>query len=653
MCVDCQFPNRTIACRAHFALVGRALTRLRLDKERPPPSASLEERKRVLKEAVERHFDRVCCATVDGEEQCHRRFCELHARKRVHKRAAYVTRRLIEAQHPTTEEFGVAHQLGIDVLDASLHHDPDCRPDASATAAPGELLMLPSRAECYGRSILHHASQKHGISQERILEAMQQAGVDFDDVLKGIAHVTGVLKDPHASGGTTAHHPSRTTADDHAAAADLLRASQHRQTQSQSQSKPRRQSGRRMQEHDDRELGEHAQVAGAMQQALMNSSTTIHRRLMSMDRTLAKHTNAHLRIHKTVTPRPDQLDWHTAKHAVVGPLASLLALSTEQGSVFERFAPGVVGLNSVRSRLFHALEKGRRRLSAHHAHHAQRRRELQANAQKYEPLFQHFEAKHARRDTLELPRVHALSWVHEVVDVKYWASEAQRLLEVERARLQMREAGGTTAKERAERHPTGYAWLDHGHPPTAMGDAMRRMLYRKTTGVDPPWHEPSVRRRLHARGVPSQSGLRRLTESFFDGTLAAPFAFTDSFAVSSGALIKESDEGFFQATLRYVIGGTVGCYFTAPVSDPSRTQGGGEGEQPDGETLKVLRPSEEKLCFPAVSCATLTGLPPPTLKCVQCSAVHRRKLRVSVRSSHTTSPRSAPGAMSPTPSGWT
>ena len=42
-------------------------------------------------------------------------------------------------------------------------------------------------------------------------------------------------------------------------------------------------------------------------------------------------------------------------------------------------------------------------------------------------------------------------------------------------------------------------------------------------------------------------------------------------------------------------------YLTAPAEDVSETQGGDHPDQgDDGDKLKVLRPSKDKLCFPAV-----------------------------------------------------
>ena len=35
VCADCQFPDRTISCRNHFAAVARGLVRLRLEASKP------------------------------------------------------------------------------------------------------------------------------------------------------------------------------------------------------------------------------------------------------------------------------------------------------------------------------------------------------------------------------------------------------------------------------------------------------------------------------------------------------------------------------------------------------------------------------------------------------------------------------------------
>ena len=50
------------------------------------------------------------------------------------------------------------------------------------------------------------------------------------------------------------------------------------------------------------------------------------------------------------------------------------------------------------------------------------------------------------------------------------------------------------------------------------------------------------------------------------------------------------------ATARYLVAGTFGCYFTKAELAPSDTILAGD----DGESLNVLRPKADKLCFPAI-----------------------------------------------------
>ena len=65
----------------------------------------------------------------------------------------------------------------------------------------------------------------------------------------------------------------------------------------------------------------------------------------------------------------------------------------------------------------------------------------------------------------------------------------------------------------------------------------------------------------------------------------------------SGVTVGKSEITFWEATLRYIVSSTVGCYFVAPNNDEIDTQGdeGPEG----GDRMFVMRPGKEKLCFPA------------------------------------------------------
>ena len=56
---------------------------------------------------------------------------------------------------------------------------------------------------------------------------------------------------------------------------------------------------------------------------------------------------------------------------------------------------------------------------------------------------------------------------------------------------------------------------------------------------------------------------------------------------------------FWEAIIRYIVASTIGCYFVKPEKTPVSTFGGGSIGG-DGDSLGVLRPTEEKLCFPAI-----------------------------------------------------
>ena len=62
-------------------------------------------------------------------------------------------------------------------------------------------------------------------------------------------------------------------------------------------------------------------------------------------------------------------------------------------------------------------------------------------------------------------------------------------------------------------------------------------------------------------------------------------------------------------------------YLTAPAEDVSETQGGDHPDQgDDGDKLKVLRPSKDKLCFPAVCIDNSNPAPSPNLPMHGCTS---------------------------------
>lgn len=193
--------------------------------------------------------------------------------------------------------------------------------------------------------------------------------------------------------------------------------------------------------------------------------------------------------------------------------------------------------------------------------------------------------------------------VQEVVDWHEVVAHGANLYDVIHRRLAARAKGKQTHAQITKAHPTGWYLLDNPKytQSSVMGDAMRRVLHRKNNnGADPPWHHPNIRNRVRRRMEEegSVSHLRRLAVAFLEGTIAAPFSFADKM-LPNGVITPQSEVSLWEAIIRYIVSSTIGCYFVKPEKTAVNTFGGGSFGG-DGDSLGVLRPTEEKLCFPAV-----------------------------------------------------
>jgi hypothetical protein len=614
VCVDCQFPNRTHACRTHFALVGRMLTRMRLVRDaraRAAPEKGFapgSHRRRVLEEAVREHVDQSCCARfADGHEECDARFCAIHARATLAKRAAHVARNMHNAEVGFGPELDVEAHAGMDFVNTDLHHDPECR---GLQRARDERPGGPLHVECQARTVLHHLSKKHGLSYDAIKDKIGGMGVELGDTLLHAAHVMGLATraDDGAgadAGDADAGDARRRRAEDARVAAELMDAARAR--------------GRRLGDAPTEAAAgravPRAVVAGTLRRQLHNASETMHRRMMRIDARSTVLNNELARAPRTGRRRhePEAPRWHGVN--------ALMAIQMQEGSFFTRVSGTLDRLDGLRRRVTQAVDVTRKRLHAQDRAARGRRTAIDANAHAASRLYDALEARmlqHHRRalddgppaagaGTLELPETHALQWVHELVDWPHVVEEGRRVYEVAKRRMRDRDEGRKHG-EIVARHPTGYALLDDQavSRPTPLGDAVRRLASRRERGVDPVWFEHSVARRVHRRldehhateGATTRA-VRQLELAFFEGTLAAPFVFYDSVSYY-GTAQEASEISFWEASIRYVVSSTLSCYFVAPKSVASTTQGGGGGESPDGDTIRVLRPAERKLCFPAI-----------------------------------------------------
>jgi len=643
-CVDCQSMTHALSCRAHFALVGRQLAQLRVEARRPPEEER-QRRRRNLADHIEAQIGGMCCARFpDGTEKCGREYCMVHFKRNLGQRAARTSRKMRDAGHPYADKLEVNAHIGADLLDPSLHPDAECRTPGGGTSNPS----APSRMECIGRSVVHHMAHKHGMNPTSVRRRLEDMGLELGDSLTHVARAAGIFKERRSGGqgfktrsGTTAGERIRARKKADTDAAEAVREHVRRAT-----APDRLGIGRRMQQqgHPHRRTREQLGLktpgirhAAAFHTSVRNASRIAERGMRRLDDAVGRMNNLHIaarhnELHGTSTPRltasstpaPGDLPMHTLKTAFDAPLARLVAVQAQEGSLAHRFGGMVTRLNELRDRWRTAVHDGRRRTQARDVQRAERLAErgrrlqdVPSSSEAYTNLEQRFGKRPLEGrelstsgsrasdapDLLELPHRHALSWIHKYVDWQELTKTAMDLYSVERRRLEAR-AAGHSPTEVIRMHPTGWDWFDDPKyaQPSSLGDAMRRLVHRKDNrGEDPSWHEPSTRTRIanHAARA-HHPRVRRLGESFLEGTLAAPFAFHDT-VLPSGLFIPESDENFFVMLLRYIVGGTVGCYGAAPVEQVSDTQGpGNDGRGTDGDALKLLKPGPEKLCFPAI-----------------------------------------------------
>ena len=397
-----------------MAHVGRALIKMRLDAEKPREIPYAEKKRRMV-EKVRSHMDEMCCAVKpDGTEECAAKYCLVHVKRTLAKRATHVARKMTEQEHPkAVEHFDVATQVGIDVVNPDLHPDPACRISNHSTDL--------AKMECMGKSILHHAAKLHGYDAETLQSKLDELNLDVGEGLMAMAKTFGYAREGR---GPVKSAFFEKQAKDEASASVLMRESRARM-------EAKRAEGRRLAEAEtgagaeaeDREsgfggghgLGQHAMHAGGMRKQLQNASGVMHRGMMAIERAATRANNVQSRGSgpRAHPPHPDDLDWHAAKSSVPNPLVALLAVSAEEGSMASRFGNGIVKLNALRDRASGALSTTRRRLQEHDA---VARRRLHANVAHADALYEALERSHAasppKRQALELPERHALSWVH-------------------------------------------------------------------------------------------------------------------------------------------------------------------------------------------------------------------------------------------------
>ena len=554
-------------------------------------------------------------------EECGEQYCEVHFKHSTAKRVGYILKRLADVDgHPVQEKMTPGIQAIIEnKLLPQLHSDEECR----RTNATGRAFDAPTPAECMARSLVYHAGRKYGLDPAHIRNNMKTAGINLGETIQSAHKAFGFMKEVRGTG-------------------DLLRRStksvQQRQAATRAATLLRSVdgTGRKLKEEEEEEYSE-AEARrrlvvkgtqsgdGGKNHGFAHSVKTI-RGIRKQRKLSQKIMEGHFKRTETVAhsrrlrtsrqnhpnPRPETFRLDQLKQHFVNPFMAMDALEADEGSLMSRFAGGVSKLNDVFDSFYDLQLKAEtaqvehersRRLSdgskkideffnevdkAQQAHHLNLTRRLQEQAK--------------TKKTVELPKTHALSWLHGVVDWEKTATEWTRVHDIVKQRDHAR-SNGRQMHEILHVHKTGYRWLDdilvYHH--SVLGDSLRRLAQRKQNGSDP--HLPDIHSQKHA------SRFRRLAEGLFGPVIAAPYALWDT-TISAGAIkVPPSTDNVFTAAVKYIVYSTIGCYFTEPgdqVASSQFTDPSDPTKATDGETLKILRASDEKLCFPAIPIAIPT-----------------------------------------------
>jgi hypothetical protein len=252
-CADPQFVNRTISCRVHTVLVGKALTHLRNEAKRDAAeksgaTGSPRARRRAsnepeIREHINRKLAESCCARFeDGREECGEQYCEHHITREVTKRMASVIKRLTDENHPSSAKVGPdIHAIIENVLLPETHPDPECRTINMSSLYFGG----PTRSECTGRSLLKHASKRYGVDSDTIERKLQEFGISAGASLQKMQAVTGMFSEVRSAGNKLKRKREKAAKANAAAKAAKLLREATKKASSSSHTSPH---GRRMQE---------------------------------------------------------------------------------------------------------------------------------------------------------------------------------------------------------------------------------------------------------------------------------------------------------------------------------------------------------------------------------------------------------------------
>ena len=530
VCADPHFENRTISCRAHFALMGKEIQRLKRKKEdENNPEKRFDRRKlsetqhRQLKESVDDHLEKVCCAEflLDGNVECGRKYCEHHVMRNALKRMGHVVRRVSQDEtHPSNKKVSPDMLSTIEnYILPEHHHDPQCRKINSSSLDMGG----PTRWECVARSMLKHAAKKHGLDPENVETHMNKLGLSVGKAVQSVHRVSGVIRDVRGSGNGRRRNRKnpivKARIEGEKRAAEMIRQAERdggRRLQSSAASGDANDAAERASLSDEDLAWRETVTRGT--NGIGNPRTLQHRGFAHSAHKVAhsrkKRRNATREIndqfrrleerqhrerlhrmskgragrpHHEPVPDAENFHWTNFKQHFINPVLAMEILQAEQGSMTSRFADGITGLMRVSEQWtdmnFKAslVDVKRRR--------ARERKLLETDPKNgkslsdrravvnslYDQLEKLQSERHTERmrrlsetpgaelspefRTLDLPEKHSLSFLHDIVDWRSAADEWHRMKTIMKSRNAMR-YDGRHMQEILETHPTGYAFFD-------------------------------------------------------------------------------------------------------------------------------------------------------------------------------------------------
>ena len=564
-CFDCEYET-PVRCERFFAMLNTRQTQRarRREQQRAAARAHVEA---TYREAILEHLDKSCCRKriSTGEVDCSRNYCMEAQKQAAQAKTARVLRQLHEEGHDEAQ-LGLTQLLATDGL--SSHHHPH------APCRDGTLPLLSS--ECVSESLIHHVLSKHNVARDVVDKYLGKAGLDLTQVVLSTMGVKQTMSEKTQNWWKSKQEAT----------------GQGRRMQEQPV--PRR---RRTRAAPKTNAGVHA----------------FQRDLKSYMNKSAVHARNLQKLGGRKTPGRQ-----AQQHSFVDTLTAVIS---QQGSMVRTMMQGGRSVADALRRFPKPKPKPPAKPAPKHG------------AKHIDGWFRYVDSlvQEGRRldegfgDGITIPAT-APDWLLKL-DWKAHAAETHRLAKI----LRKRDAHVLDHARRLRQlphgevlHETGNPWLDINAPPSAIGNALRRLagwisdtpydfehaeearkMPRATdsepadawefvkTGVHPlaavKSHLETTNRHLNPR--------RSLAESIFGGVARLP-ATTNSPVVSRYGNYGNSGGGdVFQGFFRYILMDTLLCYLY-PIRETESDEFG------DGTFIKTHR--SDRLCFPGSACHAAT-----------------------------------------------